>query len=138
MPRGNDAEAAQHDLADRFGRGTGNAEELIQANASRYSRELTTLNLLPVDAEATAELDIGSLEGPDGEPVLAAAVRGSGRTSGTVVIYEDEEGRSHKVVQDFDDGSSKRQQKKSREGEGSQKQNARSQSREGEASDKAK
>jgi hypothetical protein len=56
-----------------------------------------------------------------------------------VVIYEDEEGRSHKVVQDFDDGSSKRQRRqKSREGEGSQKQNARSQSREGEASDKAK
>lgn len=93
MPRGNDKEAALHELADQFGEGVGNAEELISANAERRTAELAAISDLPILEDATKELDLDKLEGPNGEYVVDAAVRGSGRTKGTIVVYETEDGR---------------------------------------------
>jgi hypothetical protein len=97
-----------HDLADQFGEGVGNAEELINQNAARRTQELAAINDLPVLQDETAELDLDKLEGPDGEYVVDASVRGSGRTKGTVVIYEDESGRLHKHLAEstIDEGPS--------------------------------
>jgi len=85
-----------HELADQFGEGVGNAEELINANAARRTAELATISSLPVLQEATNDFDLDKLEGPDGEYVVDAAVRGAGRTQGTIVVYEDESGRQLK------------------------------------------
>lgn len=91
MPRGNDAAAALKDLADKFGKGVGNAEQLIEANLKMYSQELRRAEILPRDDEATAEVrkDLSKLKGPNGEPVMDAAVRGGT----TVIVYQDEDGR---------------------------------------------
>ncbi len=107
-PRGNDKDAQKaqlSELADDFGAGVGNAEALIQANAALRTSELAEISSLPVVQEETEELDLDSLEGPDGEYVLDAAVRGSGRTKGTVVIFEDEQGRIGKHLADYEKGS---------------------------------
>jgi hypothetical protein len=97
MPRGNDAESALHELADRFGKGVGNAEMLIDANLAANTQELREAQLLPRDEEATAEArkEIDKLKGPDGEEVVSVAVRGapdSGRRI-KVIVYRTEEGR---------------------------------------------
>lgn len=91
-----DREANLHELADQFGEGVGNAEELINANASRRTAELATISSLPVLQAETDELDLDKLEGPDGEYVTDAAVRGAGRTKGLIIVYVDETGREHK------------------------------------------
>lgn len=88
MPRGNDSKAALDELADKFGKGVGNAEELIEASLAQRSELLRRAELLPVDPEATRELDINKLKGPDGEKVVSAKVRGGI----TVVVYEDARG----------------------------------------------
>lgn len=104
MPRGNDTEAQKvqlHELADQFGGGVGNAEQLIAANSARYTSDLAAISSLPVIQGDTDDLDLDKLEGPDGEYVLDAAVRGSGRTKGTVVVFQDEEtGRMGKALID--------------------------------------
>lgn len=103
MPRGNDKEGqekALHELADEFAANTGNAESLIDANAARRTADLNTVSDLKVDPVATAELDLDSLEGPNGEYVVDAVVRRSGRSSGTIVIYQDENGRLEKHLVD--------------------------------------
>ena len=88
MPRGNDAKAALADLAEKFGRGVGNAEELIEATLRNRSRALIKAEQLPIDQAATAALDLDALKGPDGEKVVSAAVHGDV----TVIVYEDERG----------------------------------------------
>lgn len=99
-----DRSAALHELADQFGEGVGNAEELIAANAARRTADLAAISSLPVIQEETDELDLDKLEGPDGEYIVDAAVRGSGRTRGTVVVFEDENGRQDKALIDSNIG----------------------------------
>jgi hypothetical protein len=107
MPRGNDKQAQEaqlHELADQFGEGVGNAEALIIANTANRTGELAEVTSLPVLEEDTSELDLDSLEAPDGAYVVDAAVRGSGRTKGTVVVFEDESGRLQKALVDYSKG----------------------------------
>jgi hypothetical protein len=97
MPRGNDGEAALHELADKFGQGVGNAEMLIDATLAANTQELRVAQALPIDHDATAERlkDIGKLKGPDGKEVVSVAVRGSQSSPNryTVIVYRTEEGR---------------------------------------------
>lgn len=88
MPRGNDAAAALSDLASKFGKGVGNAEELIEASLKFRSQALRRAELLPIDEKATKALDLSDLHGPDGERVVTATVRGGT----TVIVYEDSRG----------------------------------------------
>lgn len=102
MPRGNDEEGQQsalHDLADDFGQGVGSAEDLILGNAAQREPDLVTVSSFPVDQEATNELDLDKLAEGD-EYVLDAVVRRSGRSSGTIVVFEDEGGRAQKRLAD--------------------------------------
>lgn len=103
MPRGNDKDTAEtqqalHELGDQFGEGVGNAEELINANAALRTAELAAIAVLPVIQADTDALDLDELEGPDGEYVVDACVRGAGRTKGTIVVYETEDGRMLKYL----------------------------------------
>lgn len=79
-------------LADRFGAGAGNAEQLIQANRLAQSQGLTAATLSPRDDEATAELDRDKVEKQVGATVLDCAVRGDY----IVVVAEDANGRAYK------------------------------------------
>lgn len=101
MPRGNDKEAQEtqlHELADQFGEGVGNAEELINANAARRTQELAAISSLPVIQADTDQIDLDKLSGPNGEYVVDAVIRGAGRTKGLIAVYEDEGARTHKFL----------------------------------------
>lgn len=101
MPRGNDEEGqkqALHELADNFGAGAGNAEQLIIANATLRTADLATVSEFKVDPELTAELDLDKLSGPNGEYVVDAAVRKLGRSQGTIVLFQGDDGRLHKYL----------------------------------------
>lgn len=103
MPRGNDKEGqekALHELGDDFGQGVGNAEALIAANQALRTADLATISSFPVDEEQTTDLDLNGLSGPDGEYVVDAVVRKSGRAQGTVLVYRDDEGRLTKTLAD--------------------------------------
>lgn len=104
MARGNDAQAALHELADRFGQGVGNAEELIDANLAAHSAALRAAEILPRDEAATreAQRNMSSLKGPDGEEVVAVAVRRSEASDNahTVIVYRSAEGRDLLAVLD--------------------------------------
>jgi len=79
MPAGNDAQNALNELADKFGQGTGRAEDLIQANRTRFAGLLGAAQLKQVDAEATEELkeaDVAKSAGVDGDDLLGYTVRG--------------------------------------------------------------
>lgn len=83
MPRGNDP-AALSRLADEYGSNAGNADALIQANASRFSREMRAAGLLPVNEEATEALDVSKLAAAidaDGGQIISHAVRGEYATA---------------------------------------------------------
>ena len=83
MPRGNDP-AALSRLADEYGSNAGNADALIQANASRFSREMRAAGLLPVNKEATEALDVSKLAAAidaDGGQIISHAVRGEYATA---------------------------------------------------------
>lgn len=101
MPRGNDAEAALHELADKFGKGVGNADQLIEANLQHHTAALRKAEILPRDPERTAEAkeNLDSLKVPDGHTAIDAAVRGGV----TVVVTEDETGRRHIIALDEGD-----------------------------------
>lgn len=89
MPRGSDAEAAGAELTARTGI-TPNAEDLIQANQARMTRELRAANNRATDFAATEEMDQGEAQGyveGDGEAV-SWAVRGPF----VVVVSEDDDG----------------------------------------------
>lgn len=96
-----DRKSALHELADQFGEGVGNAEELINANAERRTAELNAIQSLPIIQDQTNEIDLDKVKvsGEHGDHyVVDAAWRGSGRTRGLVAIVEDEVGRQHKVL----------------------------------------
>ncbi len=100
MPRGNDAQAALQELADKFGKGVGNAEQLIEANLAMRSVRLAKAEQLPRDDAATAKAHedlVGKKAGPNGEVVVDAAVRRaqSGGDPITVIVYQADDGRQH-------------------------------------------
>jgi hypothetical protein len=94
MPRGNDETAARDLAAKHGGEGVGNAEELIRMVQESRSPELELALAKSVDEAATAALDLSTLSGPNGEPVVAAAVRGGM----TVIVYEDSTGAYSKAI----------------------------------------
>jgi hypothetical protein len=93
VPRGNDAEAAAAELSAKVNVPL-NAEEMIEANAARMTKELRVANLRPVDQEATDELGEDGAQKLVGDDavVLGYAVRGPF----VVVVSEDEDGRTTK------------------------------------------
>lgn len=93
-----DRKANLHELADQFGEGVGNAEELINANAARRTAEIATISALPILQDETNDLDLEKVKADEGLYVVDAAWRGSGRTKGLVATAEDEGGRLHKVL----------------------------------------
>lgn len=101
MPRGNDTHDGLAELANKFGHGVGNAEQLIEANLAMHPMELRKAELLPRNEELTAALDIAKLRGPNGEVVRDACVRQSGvGEPTTVIVYTDEDGRDYLGVLD--------------------------------------
>lgn len=91
-----DPNAGAH-LAAQFGSGAGTAEQVIEANSLRFSNELVAANSLPVDAEASKEVDRGQLAsaaGVEEGDILDVAVRGNYVT----YVYSDSTGRVHKNV----------------------------------------
>lgn len=107
MPRGNDQDAAIHDLADRYGQGVGDAELLIDANLASQTQALRKAQILPRDEEATAEArkNMDKITGPNGEKVVAVAVRGSVESPEryTVVVVRAEDGRDLTYALDEND-----------------------------------
>ena len=93
MPRGND-ESAAHDLVAKHGEGVGNAEKLIEQTYADRTPEFEAAQMKALDEDATAALDISKLSGPNGEPVVSAAVRGGV----TLVVYEDDKGGYSKAI----------------------------------------
>lgn len=98
MPRGNDPDA-RREFLERYGTlnpdiPTTNAEELIRAHNASQSRAVSQASLLPVNGEATAELDLDNVGEEAGGNVIAAAVRGNA----IVAVVEDETGRTYKTV----------------------------------------
>lgn len=75
---------------------TGNAEDLIRAHHAAQSRAVQKASLLPLDTEATAELDLDEIQSELGgdDEVLAAAVRGNA----IVAVVADQNGRTYKTV----------------------------------------
>lgn len=97
MPRGNDSREALSELADKFGRGVGNASDLIEATLGRNSEALRRAENLPLDEEATEQAKkqvVG--QKLDGAEVIDAAVRGGT----TIVVTEEEDGRRYIVALD--------------------------------------
>ena len=90
MPAGNDAAKAATELADKFGGGEGNADEMIKASRLRYAGDLGKAQLMPVE---DVEVDLDALASAVGvKTVIAATVRGPY----VVYSFEDEEGRTQK------------------------------------------
>lgn len=84
MPAGNDAKAAAHELADKFGRGDARGEDLIGAVKRPYhdleKRQITLLGRiqnLAKDEELSERIDLDVLAAAvEVEKIEAAAVRG--------------------------------------------------------------
>jgi len=96
MPAGNDP-TPHKELVDKFGAGSGRAEDLIQAARARYSKELRDAQLKDVDANATALLDFDEVAEAAGVPksaVIDKAVRGDC----VVAVIESADGRTEKVL----------------------------------------
>lgn len=98
MPAGNDQAAAVADLIAAGGYTT-NVERLIDAAQAAVSPELQAASMKAIDTEATAELDLGSADVPEGHKVLSGAVRGDA----AVFVVADENGRTYKHVQGYAD-----------------------------------
>lgn len=75
MPRGNDAEAAGKELEAKLGTEP-NAEEMIEANARKWPAELRAAQRKPINEEATAALDPGTVAKHVKGVLLDFAVRG--------------------------------------------------------------
>lgn len=133
MPRGNDAEAAAHELADKFGEGSGNASELIDAVQAEISPEMATIQIWPVDEEATAALDLDELEGPDGERVEDAAVHVLNNESATIVVFLDDTGRHRKAIYERKEAKKPGKRRSSRTKTQKAKPKAKDESDQGEA-----
>lgn len=107
MPRGNDADAAASELADKFSAGQGDAEALINANNEARPLELIQASNKKTDDEATKEAYdklVGTNGGPDGEEILDVAVRGGV----TIIVFEAEDERVHKAILEEDPGESEK------------------------------
>jgi hypothetical protein len=93
MARGNDANAALSDLHGQYGVHP-NAESLIGAHRGALDPALERASMSRVNAAATEDLDLSSIEPEGGGTVLAAAVRGG------VIVYvaEGEDGRTYKGI----------------------------------------
>lgn len=90
MPAGNDAATAATELADQFGRGSGNAEKMIKASRDRYMGDLGKAQLMEAE---DVEVDLDVLASAVGEKsILAATVRGPY----VVFTAEGKDGRTHK------------------------------------------
>lgn len=94
---GNDRSAALTELADKFGQGTGRAEQLIDASRARYQGDLGKAQNLPVDEEASEELrdDLSGLAKTvevDEKRIITASVRGPY----ALYVYADSTGREVK------------------------------------------
>jgi len=76
MPRGNDAENAAAEAAQRYGMPT-NAAELIDAQRASRDARVDRAAYTAVDEGATQALDLDDLPVNPGETVVAAAVRGN-------------------------------------------------------------
>lgn len=90
-------------IADQFGGGAGNAEQLIDANNLRYSTELVAAQMLPGDPERTAEFDhaeVAKIADLEEENLLAFEVHGEY----LVYIFEGHDGRTGKDILHIDDG----------------------------------
>jgi peptidoglycan DL-endopeptidase RipA len=72
-----------------------NAEALVLAHQSSLDPAIEAASLKPVDAEATKELDLSSVEPELGGKVLDAVVRGNA----IVYVAEDADGRTYKGLQ---------------------------------------
>lgn len=94
MPAGNDSQAAASELADQFGEGAGNADNLIAARRDLYEGDLAKANLAERDEEATAKLDFNEVARKAKTDIKDAAVRGDFVT----YVYTDEDGRDQKGV----------------------------------------
>lgn len=95
MPAGNDAQAAVTELADRFGLGDARAEDLVNAHAAQYPKELVAAQMLDKDEDLTEEADWGkAAKAVDVKKadVIDIAVRGDI----CIVVHTDEQGRPHK------------------------------------------
>lgn len=105
MPAGNDP-TPHNELVDKFGAGSGRAEDLIQAARARYSKDLRDAQLKDVDENATALLDneeVAEAAGVRESAVVSKAVRGDS----VVAVIEGKDGRTEKVLlsrSDFDIG----------------------------------
>jgi|SRR6185436_14009798 hypothetical protein len=136
MPRGNDKdtqEQALHELADDFGKGVGNAEEMIRRNTALRTADLATVSSFPVDDEASSELDLDKVELPDGMDgyVVDAVVRKQGRSQGTVAVVEDDNGRTNKVLVDSNLEDTRGHLRRDRDEEDGPRRSSRAKSREG-------
>lgn len=90
MPRGNDPTASR-DLANQYGEGHGNAEDLIRAHDDRLDVELNNALLKPIDPAATDALDLRSIKPKYGGKIMNAVIRG-----GRMVVVEDVKGHYEK------------------------------------------
>lgn len=83
------------DIADQFGGGAGNAEQLIEANNLRYSEVLNAAQLTAPDPDRDEDFDaaaIAKVADIDEKNIVAHAVRGNY----LVFAYEAPDGRVHK------------------------------------------
>lgn len=98
MPRGNDAQAAAQELAERFEGGLGNAEDILRSQRQARPPELRNALLKPVDQEATDDLREKGFESIESKAsvdhVLDAAVRGDD----IVFVGENGEGLEARTV----------------------------------------
>lgn len=91
------------DIADQFGGGAGNAEQLIEANNLRYSEDLTAAQLLAPDADREGDFDladIASAAGLSEDDLESYSVRGDY----VVFAYTASDGRTHKEALRIEDG----------------------------------
>jgi hypothetical protein len=107
MARGNDSAAALADLRGEYGQYGVNAEDLVAASRAALTPEQRAASLLPVNQEATKELDLDKVDAKvDDGTVLDASVRGAW----VVVVAENDNGRTFKMVFPHSDfGGSKKQ-----------------------------
>lgn len=101
MPRGNDPTASR-DLANQYGDGHGNAEDLIRTHDDRLDEELNRALLKPVDPAATDALDLESIKPKFDGTIMSAVIRG-----GRLVVVEDVDGHYVKWHDDPPGGKAK-------------------------------
>jgi len=87
MPRGNDADAAGQEMAEKFGAPT-NAAQMIDSQRNALDRRVLRASQSPIDEGATKALNLDDLKVNRGETVVGASVRGNY----VIAVVEDEDG----------------------------------------------